>query len=307
MNARRYRYSVLLPLALLLSLGCDASANAAVTSNEVSIVAELSQSPVAFDGRTRVDVTVEWVGPADRYIAAWPEAPSIDGLQIVGSRQETASWVEDGAQKTRQTFSWIVAPERIGIAHVGVVETLVRDALTGDSRRISTSPVPVEVVRVAKGGRFRWLQVVYGGVALVIVVVVAGWIRARTRHKAKIRHKQITLGQRKLAEELNAIRQARESGDAPAFFDRVFSALRSIIALRFGIRTDGMSAKELSNAVEISSIDESEKTAYVDLLSNLDRRRYAAKQENVDSNEMMRLETLLRLAAMLIREEHNVG
>ena len=173
MNARRYRYSVLLPLALLLSLGCDASANAAVTSNEVSIVAELSQSPVAFDGRTRVDVTVEWTGAADRYIAAWPETPSLDGLRVVGSRQETASWVEDGIQKTRQTFSWIVAPERIGVAHVGVVETIVRDAVTGSSRRISTAPVPVEVVRGTKTGRFRWSQVIYGSVALVIVVVVA--------------------------------------------------------------------------------------------------------------------------------------
>jgi len=290
-----------------LSLGCDASANAAVTSNEVSIVAELSQSPVAFDGRTRVDVTVEWTGAADRYIAAWPENPSLDGLRVVGSRQETASWVEDGIQKTRQTFSWIVAPERIGVAHVGVVETIVRDAVTGSSRRISTAPVPVEVVRGTKTGRFRWSQVIYGSVALVIVVVVAGWIRVRTRRRTRRRQERILAGDRKLAEELNIIRQARESGDTLAFFDGVFAALRSIVALRFGIRTDGMSADELLHVVETASLDESEQTAYVNLLHNLDRRRYAAEQKSVDSNEMMGAETLLRFAAMLIREERNVG
>lgn len=307
MNARRFRYSNLLPLVLVFALACETTTNADASSDVISIVTELSESPVAYDGRVRVDVSVEWTGAADRYIAAWPEIPSLDGLRVVGSRQETASWVKNGAQISRQTFTWIVAPERIGVAHVGVVETVVRDATTGDTRRISTAPVPVEVVRATEGGRFRWSQVVYGSIALVCLVFVAGWIRARTRRRIRKRHERISAHEQKLTEKLRNLRRARESGDVSAFYDGVFSALRSIIALRFIVRTDGMSTDDLLHVVENASIDENERTAYVNLLRDLDRRRYAAEQENVNTDEMMGTETLLRLAAVLIREERDVG
>ena len=209
--------------------------------DDVEIVARVEQGTVLSGADFEYTIGVEWQGAADGYRFVWPEAPVLDGLEIVGSRRAATSSVVSSSQVSRQEFTWILRPIRLGDAVIGSADVtywVVGDT-SGVGRNLSTEPLHVTVEEPDGGPGVGSLAV--GVFALLVVGVLGGWFRIANRRRSARRIARRDPRDEDMIRCIDAASEAARSGDPVAFGEAATAALR-IAGERFGSGSDALAA-----------------------------------------------------------------
>jgi len=297
--------------AVLAAAALFAAKSARADTPDVRLVAKLDRREVPLDGTAHLVVTATWDGPADRYRLGWPEMAHAANLIIADGRRATSSWADDAGQHARCEFAYALRPKAVGIASVGAVCLRVQSAadpqIEADTSVAGTaliaSPPPLRVTSPRAGGR-PW-EDRGGPILLAAGAGLAGmyvwWTYARRRRRTE--PEQPPLGDEVLAGYLDALRRARIAGDGTGFYDAARAAVRHLLAGYLGIPVEHMDSAEVDEAVQEVALADEQREALLDLLEEIDRRRFSPVRP--DAPELERVETAVRHLAAQLSEGMN--
>ena len=262
-------------LAIFLTVLLIYFFSAEAQESEISLSSKLSKADIKFEETTDLEVTVKWWGDKSRYLFEAFPLPETQNLMVQGTSTAISSGVEEGDTYVSRTYKYTFKPTEDG---VGVIEPItlkyieLPDSIPGElsTQRFQVLIAAPKVVPSDKEGISGLLYIIGGLVILGAVGAVIIFIKAGNRGPEE----DVRAPEEVFIEKLGEIR--KESGtDRKQFFSKLYKLLVGYIGEKHNIETIGRTTRDISDDLEKSEIDISQKEKLGLWLTIADKEKYA--------------------------------
>lgn len=238
-------------------------------------------------------IEVSWHGDLSRFQVESVPNPELTNFDLTG--HSSANWVGDvkGIKKTVKTHEFVLQPKELGMAYVDGTVIEYRDRETGQTHRLITNRIEVEVtapVAERDHGTFG----VIGALLLALVLLAAAvvwFIRRRRAREAEEKAKaleSIPVEERFLSEMKTRI----TIGDSAwsETFSVLSRLLRRYLSQKYGMSATGLATHEICDELRRQEVDDKMIRQVEEILNSADVARFSGKQ--VDRSVLERAVTL---------------
>lgn len=251
-------FKIIFIASLAVSAAAIALGQGRVPGAKIKISAEVDRTAVPLNRTVQLTVTVSWQGDLDRFRVEPPETPALSNLEVVGSA--SSNWVgeEGGVPRSVKTYEYTLRPLELGMGYIDPVRLYYVEKDDSVRQTLQTGRLEVAVtepVSEAEGSTlWIWLPAV-----IVLVVGGAGFWLWRQRRKAAAAAEievEVPIEDRFLEELKSEIKIS--SPDLRNDFAKLSRILRKFLAERYDLPGVGMSTSELVQALQATSLRESQ-------------------------------------------------